>query len=319
MIATNHEPVLRDPDRYAQAIAILAREELSPHEQRLFNSLVGVTAAALTLSVAWALALAGAPRIQEYFLWPATFAYVVLIPISILSLPLLRRVRIVRQREREFSLSRPLKRLARRQRAYFLLNVLNAFWSLLGLVALFYALIGLSVWPCADFIGRLGVFNLFALALSCALILTVNRVRQKMAALASLQTAVSSAQNGELDDTSYDGLVCLERMHIVDELDEAVTGLDEDDSLAVRMTDAFVQACDELDEPSAMAVYDTIHRLVGGAENALSVKSSSQLHGVEAVPGLQISVAFTCDIERNEITFTELTRPEGRPVASDSL
>ena len=313
MIATTDEPVLRDPERYSQAIEILKREELSPCEQRLFNSLVGVTAAALTLSVAWALAVARAPQIQAYFLWPATFAYMALVPISILSLPLLRRVQIVRQREREFSLSRPLKRLARRQRGYFLLNVLNAFWLLLGLVALFWALIALSVWREADIIGRLGVINLFGLTLSCGLILPVSRVRQKMAALASLQTAVSSAENGELDDIYYDCLVCLERMHIVDELDEAVTGLDEDDSLAVRMTDTFVQACDELDEPSAMAVYDTIHRLVGRAE------SSSELHGVEAVPGLQRSVAFTRDIERNEITFTELTRPEGRPAALDSL
>lgn len=312
MIATTHEPALRDPDRYAQAIAILTREELSPHERRLFNSLVGVTAAALTFSVAWAVAVIRAPQIQAYFLWPATVAYAALLPISIRSLPLLRRVQIVRRREREFSLNRPLKRLARRQRGYFLLNVLNGFWLLLGLAALFWALIGLSVWPDANFIGRLGVVNLFALALSCALILPVRRVRQKMATLASLQTAVSSAENGELEDVYYDGLVCLERIHIADEQEKAVEDSIDDGSPAVRITDAFVRRCEELDETGSAAVFETIQRVLATSD------SLNEREGTEPVPDLPLSIAFARDPERNEITFTALVRRDDRAGSSDA-
>lgn len=305
MIAAS-EPILQDPDRYAQAVGILKQEELSPQEELLFNCLVALVVSALALSAAWIVVD------SPVFLWAATLSYFALLPIAILNLPLLKRVRVFRRLEREFSLTRPLRLLARRQRGYWLMNALNAFWLLLGVSALYWFLIAVSVWSQGNFVARLGAVNLFALMLSCLLIVPMRRVRQKIAALQSLQSAVALAANGELEQVYYDGLVCLERIQISIEHEQQFAEAGAADAITVRITDAFVAASNQLDPESEAAVYKTIQALLNVAA------AQHTRDGIQPVSGSQLSIVFTRDLERNEVTLSALIRQDGQGASRET-
>jgi len=298
-------PLLGDPARFAQAVGVLKREELSPRDERWFRWLNRLTWSALLLGVAWVIVLQTLPSVQAHVLMVASFCYLAVLPAFCLNVPLFIKLFSAFRRERALFLTKPLTKIALREPGARVRNVLNFMLVVIGLVPLYWGVVGVSVWRDANLVGRLGAVSLPGLALSCLLIYPVERGRRRLQALSALREALDRAKGGAIEDLYYEAFFVLERRQITEEQDRRQPDGNavEKFSTIVRMSDPFLKAVSVLPVDQSAAVYATIQELSAAAEAAGGI-------GVRRVDDLRLAVRYERDHENDEMTILALVPVE---------
>jgi hypothetical protein len=302
MIASG-SPLLGDPARFAQAVGVLKREELSPRDERWFRWLNRLTWSALLLSVACAVVLRTLPPVQIYVLVMASVCYLAVLPAFCMNVPLFIKVFVASRRERALFLTKPLTRIALREPGARVRNVLNSVLVIIGLVALYWGVVGISVWRNANDIGRLWAVSLLGLGLSCLLIYPVERARRRLLALSTLRQALDRAKDGSIEVLYYDAIFVVEHRQIIEDREQAIGNAAGESSTTVRLSDPFLLAASALPVDQSAAVYATIQELSAAAEAADGIR-------VRRVDDLRLAVRYERDHENDEMTILALVRLE---------
>lgn len=295
-------PLLGNPGRIAQAIAIMTRESPSQSEQQWFERLKRLTWATLILSIGWVAMVLLVPAAQFFILVPATLCYLLFWPVLWKNLPLLRKLVSAYRRELQWRLRRPLNRIAARQPRAAIRKARNITLFFVGLLAILWGLFGITAWlnPRNNLVGRVSALSYLAFGVTCVLIYPVDRARRRLDVIGSLKSAVETAQrkDGVIDDIYYDLLVCLERRHIIQER-EHMPRVERRVSPVVRISDAFNAASANVAPGRIAPVYRAVRELAADP-------SMLEPRGVKRVEGTGWAIHYSWDKDANEITVLDV-------------